>query len=167
MHSDNFILNFPLTHSEFKWFHKYWYFTSDVHVWTRYAVNTCTAELGFLSKVLNLQIPPTCTYLSIKTGYQLPHLFELKSTHTQTEISASANYTVSIIAVNKDPLVVCKSQNKTISPFFIVSTISYVPVTHNIANTFQASFHDSESSFLRDWFRNPHVKPEGQDNGHH
>lgn len=74
-------------------------------------------RIGFLIKSLKFADPPTCTYLSIKTGYQLPHLFELKSTHTQTEISASANYTVSIIAVNKDPLVVWKSQNKTISPF--------------------------------------------------
>lgn len=166
MHSDNFILNFPLTHSEFKWFHKYWYFTSDVHVWTRYAVNTCTAELGFLSKVLNLQIHLHVLICQSRRVINYPIYLNLNP-HTQTEISASANYTVSIIAVNKDPLVVCKSQNKTISPFFIVSTISYVPVTHNIANTFQASFHDSESSFLRDWFRNPHVEPEWQDNGHH
>lgn len=118
MHSDNFILNFPLTHSEFKWFHKYWYFTSDVHVWTRYAVNTCTAELGFLSKVLNLQIHLHVLICQSRRVINYPIYLNLKSTHTQTEISASANYTISIIAVNRDPLVVCKSQNKTISPFY-------------------------------------------------
>lgn len=43
---------------------------------------TRAPQIGFLIKSLKFADPPTCTYLSIKTGYQLPHLFELKSTHT-------------------------------------------------------------------------------------